>query len=108
MSKGRVDRGAEAQEIFSSILEKYDIPVTFVAPKHSNKPDILFSDKGIERQVEVKNTRDFTTITIFDKTVNRGKPNPDVDLVIKRFKGFSTFEKYINHFYLKKIKKSRF
>jgi hypothetical protein len=97
MSKGRIERGAEAQDNFSFILEKFKIPISFVAPKHSNKPDVIFSLNGLQRQAEVKNTRDFTSLTIFDKTVNRGKPNPDVDLVIKKFKGFPSFEKYVDH-----------
>ena len=97
MSKGRIEKGAQAQENFSTILENFKIPIMSVAPKHSNKPDIIFSIDGIQRQAEVKNTRDFASITVFDKTVNRGVPNPDVDLVIKKFKGFSTFEKYVDH-----------
>jgi hypothetical protein len=97
MSKGRIERGAQAQENFSQILETLNVPVSFVAPKHSNKPDIIFDLDNVVTQAEVKNTKDFNTITIFDKTVTRGKPNPDVDNIIKKFKGFSSFEKYIDH-----------
>jgi len=102
MSQGRLERGAEAQENFSIILENYKIETLFVAPKGSNKPDIIFSNEGILSQAEVKSTSDFTSVTIFDKTVSRGKDNPDVDTLIKKLRGFESFEKYID--YLRKEK----
>ena len=97
MSKGRIERGAEAQENFSKILENFDIKTISIAPKHSNKPDIIFSIDNTLSQAEIKSTIDFSSVTIFDKTVTRGKDNPDVDTLIKKLKGFSSFEKYIDY-----------
>jgi hypothetical protein len=106
MSQGRLERGAEAQEYFSTILENYNAKTLFVAPKGSNKPDIIFSDSDIKYQAEVKSTNDFSSVTIFDKTVTRGKENPDVDNLIRKLRGFSSFEKYIDH--LRKEKGSNY
>jgi hypothetical protein len=107
MSKGRVDRGAQAQENFATILKHFNVPVHSVAPKHSNVPDIIFSLDNEQVQAEVKNTEDFMSITIFDKSVSRKSvrsraDNSDVNKLIKKFKGFKTFEEYVDH--LRKVK----
>lgn len=96
MSQGRIERGAEAQNNFATILESFDIPVISIARKGSQLPDIIFSVNGVAQQAEVKSTSDYTSITIFDKTVTRGKPNPDVDEVINELRGMESFEKYID------------
>ena len=97
MSKSRIERGAEAQENFAAILENYNIPVISIAKKASKLPDIIFNLNNRPQQAEVKRTSDFTSVTIFDKTVTRGKENADVDIIIKQLKGYDTFEKYIDH-----------
>ena len=43
MSQGRIERGAEAQNNFATILERYDIPVTSIAKRGSQLPDIIFN-----------------------------------------------------------------
>jgi hypothetical protein len=96
MSQGRIERGAEAQNNFATILERYDIPVTSIAKRGSQLPDIIFNVDGIFQQAEVKSTSDYTSITIFDKTITRGKPNPDVDEIVKELRGVDSFERYID------------
>jgi len=96
MSQGRIERGAEAQNNFAAILESFDIPVISIAKKGSQLPDIVFSVDGVSQQAEVKSTSDYTSITIFDKTITRGKPNPDVDDIIKEIRNVESFEKYID------------
>jgi len=96
MSQGRIERGAEAQNNFATILERYDIPVTSIAKRGSQLPDIIFNVDGISQQAEVKSTSDYTSITIFDKTITRGKPNPDVDEIVKELRGVDSFERYID------------
>jgi hypothetical protein len=96
MSQGRIERGAEAQNNFAAILEAYEIPVSSIAKKGSKLPDIIFTMDGTSQQAEVKSTSDYTSITIFDKTITRGKPNPDVDDIIKELRNVESFEKYID------------
>ena len=96
MSQGRIERGAEAQNNFAAILERFEIPVISIARKGSQLPDIVFSVDGVSQQAEIKSTSDYTSITIFDKTITRGKPNPDVDDIIKELRGVESFEKYID------------
>lgn len=96
MSQGRISRGAEAQQNFATILETFNIPVISVAKKGSQLPDIVFYEDNTIRQAEVKSTIDYTTITIFDKTATRGKPNPEVDTLMQELKGIESFEKYID------------
>lgn len=96
MSQGRIERGADAQNNFASILEKYEIPVLSIAKKGSQLPDIVFSVDGVTQQAEVKSTSDYTSITVFDKTITRGKQNPDVDEIIKELRGIESFEMYID------------
>ena len=96
MSQGRIERGSEAQNNFATILESYEIPVISIARKGSQLPDIVFSVGGVTQQAEIKSTSDYTSITIFDKTITRGKQNPDVDEIIKELRGVESFEMYID------------
>jgi hypothetical protein len=105
MSKIRIERGAQAQVNFASILENYDIPIVSIAIRASKLPDIVFRMNNKLQQAEVKSTSDFTSITVFDKTITRGKKNPDVDIIIKQLKGYDSFEQYVDH--LRQVKGDR-
>lgn len=106
MSKGRIERGAAAQQDFAAILENYDIPIVSIAKKASKLPDIVFKLNNKLQQAEVKSTSNFTSITVFDKTISRGKENPDVDVIIKQLKGYDSFEHYVDH--LRKTKGDKY
>lgn len=102
MLVSRIQSGANAQDSFSEILKNYNIAVESVSTKHSNAPDIVFRLDNELKQAEVKNTERANLVIIFEKTVSRKnstsyRPIPDVDKIIKKFKGFNTFEEYIDH-----------
>jgi hypothetical protein len=97
MSEIRIKSGSDAQNNFAAILENFNIPIISIAGNHTREPDIKFSNDGINQQAEIKSTSDYTTLSIFDEVVQRGKSNTYIDLIIKELKGYETFEKYIDH-----------